>query len=205
MTGIELVNVGKRFGGHWLFRDINLQINAGDKIALLGNNGSGKSTLLQVISGFIRPATGSVIYKTETAVITQEDWYQYFSFAAPYMELIEELTVSEFMDFYIKHQGLLHGISKDELIKLSFLSESKDKAIRSFSSGMKQRLKLALALLSSTEIVLLDEPLTNLDENGVLFYKKLIGEFAAQKTILVCSNNIADEIYFCNKQIKLDH
>ena len=70
---------------------------------------------------------------------------------------------------------------------------------------MKQRLKLALALLSSTEIVLLDEPLTNLDENGVLFYKKLIGEFAAQKTILVCSNNIADEIYFCNKQIKLDH
>lgn len=203
MINIELDNIGKRFGTNWLFREINLQINQGDKIALVGHNGSGKSTLLQIISGFIRPTNGTVIYSYNGSAISSDNIYTYISYSAPYMELIEELTLMEFIDFYIKHQSLMDGITINRLIEISFLTESRDKAIRTFSSGMKQRLKLASALLSSTEIVLLDEPLSNLDANGVLFYKNLIAEYATNKTIVVCSNNIPDEIYYCNKNIKL--
>ena len=203
MISIALADTGKRFGSHWLFRDINLKIEQGEKVAISGNNGSGKSTLLQIISGFIRPTTGSVIYNENGTVISQDNIYKHISYAAPYMELTEELTATEFINFYIKHQSLIKGITADNLIDISFLTESKNKAIRTFSSGMKQRLKLACTLLSSTQIVLLDEPLSNLDTNGVYFYKNLIAEYASNKTVIVCSNNIADEIYYCKEEIKL--
>ena len=204
MIRIELKDVGKKFGSHWLFKNINLDINQGNKIALLGHNGSGKSTLLQIISGFLRPTTGIVNFRNNGTEIVHDDHYKYFSYAAPYMELPEELTAIEFLEFYKRHQTFMPGIDTDSIIEISFLTDSRNKIIRSFSSGMKQRLKLACALLSSTPITLLDEPLTNLDDEGVAFYKKMINEYAAEKTVLICSNNVAEETFCCSKKIQLD-
>ena len=204
MITIEINDVGKKFNAQWLFSKINVDIKAGEKVAVLGHNGKGKSTLLQIISGFIRPTTGSVIYKVNAQAIATEDNYKYFSYAAPYLELPEELTAPEFLDFYIKHQSLIQGISPATILGITSLADANHKNIRSFSSGMKQRLKLACALLSALPIVLLDEPLTNLDDVGVAFYKEIINRYASDKIIIVCSNNVTDETYFCTRQIKLD-
>lgn len=205
MVRIKLDDVGKRFGPNWLFKKLTFDVGAGEKIALLGHNGSGKSTLIQIISGFIRPTTGSVTYQVNDISIPEDEKYKYISFDAPYIELPEELTAIEFLDFYIKHKSFIPGISPASLIKIAFLDDAKHQPVKSFSSGMKQRLKLACALLSSSEIVLLDEPLTNLDDNGVVFYKNLIDKFAGEKTIIICSNRINDEIFCCTKEIKLDN
>ena len=204
MIKIELNDVGKKFSSQWLFSNITVGIHEGEKVAVLGHNGKGKSTLLQIISGFVRPTTGSVIFKINDREISKDEIYKYFSYAAPYLELPEELTAPEFLDFYIKHQPFMQGISPSSIIDISSLTDVNHKIIRAFSSGMKQRLKLACALLSLSPIVLLDEPLTNLDDHGVAFYKEMINHYTKDKIIIVCSNSVTDETYFCTKNIRLD-
>ena len=195
MINIELDKVSKRFGNRWLLNNLSLRINESEKVAIIGHNGSGKSTLLQIIAGFIKPTKGIVNYKQNEQLIHKDDWYANFSYAAPYTELIEELTADEFLDFYIQHQAFMNGITKDSFYEASDLLTSKNQTIRSFSSGMKQRFKLALSLLSASKIVLLDEPLSNLDDTGASFYKGLIIKFAMEKTMVICSNNIRDEMF----------
>ena len=204
MINIELDNLSKRFNNRWLFNKLSLTIIEGEKVAVIGHNGSGKSTLLHVISGFIKATQGTVNYKLNELNIPQDEWYKFFSFAAPYMDLIEELTADEFLDFYTQHQPFMKGVTKDSFYDSTCLLSSKSQTLRSFSSGMKQRFKLALALLSSSKIVLLDEPLSNLDDNGTFFYKDIITKYAFEKTIIICSNNIKDEIFCCTKEIMLD-
>ena len=107
----------------------------------------------------------------------------------------------------MEEQGkpLQKGISQYDLIKIAYLEGAKDKQIKNFSSGMKQRLKLALAWLSDVSIVLLDEPCSNLDAKGIEWYKKLANEYSKNRLVIVCSNNIEDEFSFCKKSIDMDN
>ena len=113
------------------------------------------------------------------------------------------MYLEEFVSFYIKFKPLQKGISKNDLIKIAYLEEAKDKQIKNFSSGMKQRLKLSLAWLSEVPVVLLDEPCSNLDTNGIEWYKNLAKEYSKNKLIIVCSNDIEDEFFFCKKSIDI--
>ncbi len=200
---IRLANIGKRFNQEWIFKNVNLEINSEDKIAILGYNGSGKSTLLQIICGFVTPSQGTIEYYKDGKLLSSEEVFKHISFASPYIELIEDFTLHEMFDLYASMKPLQKNLSVKEFISISSLENIDNKPIHFFSSGMKQRLKLTFALLSDVEFIFLDEPLSNLDASGVEWYKDLFKNYALSKTVLVCSNNIKEEITFCNKEISI--
>jgi ABC-type multidrug transport system ATPase subunit len=201
---IKITNAGKKFGREWIFRNINLEIKAGDKIVILGLNGSGKSTLLQAITGYLSLNEGNVSYFNDTKKLEDEHQYNYISLASPYLELIEDFTLQEQIEHVKTFKPFINNLTSTEVIELSGLSLHKDKFVKLFSSGMKQRLKLTLAILADAPILFLDEPTSNLDATVINWYKDMIANYASNKTILVCSNSIKDEYSFCNKVITMN-
>jgi ABC-type multidrug transport system, ATPase component len=189
---IQLENVGKRYRLEWIFKGVSASFQAGERWAVLGSNGSGKSTLLKVLSGHLTPSKGQILFEENGKNVAAEAVYRKISYAAPYIELIEELTLEEAMRFHAQLKPLLPGITPARLYEILALPRTRQKDIRSFSSGMKQRVKLALAICSHTPVLLLDEPATNLDLQGIDWYKKLIGEFAADRLVVIASNDPHD-------------
>ncbi len=206
---ITLNQIGKRYNRDWIFRNVSLEFQSGNKYAILGPNGSGKSTLLQVIAGNLIPSEGNIIYDTENRkplssedLYTAENIYRHLAICAPYLQLIEEFTLKEMIDFHVKFKPLAGQLNTGKTIEILALSHAAHKQIRYFSSGMKQRVKLGLAILSNVPLLILDEPLTNLDDNGKNWYYHLIENYAKEKTILVGSNR-PDEYAFAGKQISI--
>ena len=197
---IELTGLGKKFNRDWIFKGIDLTIASSDRVAIIGPNGSGKSTLLQVISGVLSPNAGTIAFQNAGVDISVENIYKNISIAAPYLELPEEMTLMELIQFHFSFKDQLGFTSAEEIINSMGLQKAKNKEIRYFSSGMKQRVKLALALYSKVDCILLDEPTTNLDEQGITWYLNLIDTMLGNRTIFVSSNQ-AHEYAFCNKQI----
>ncbi|MBL0356063.1 MAG: ABC transporter ATP-binding protein [Chitinophagaceae bacterium] len=197
---ITLTNTGKRFNREWIFRGVNYEFKAPKKYAITGSNGSGKSTLLQVISGSLTFNEGTVLLKNGQQETDNQDIYQYISIAAPYLELIEEMTANEMLDFHTQFKPLT--ISKSEALQIVNLTKAADRQIRYFSSGMKQRLKLAQAFFSNTPILLLDEPTTNLDAEGTALYHQLINNHTASKLVIISSND-KQEYEFCDEVIAI--
>jgi ABC-type multidrug transport system ATPase subunit len=197
---IELTGLGKKFNRDWIFKGIDVTIATSDRVAIIGPNGSGKSTLLQVISGVLSPNAGTIAFQNAGVDISVENIYKNISIAAPYLELPEEMTLMELIQFHFSFKDQLGFTSAEEIINSMGLQKAKNKEIRYFSSGMKQRVKLALALYSKVDCILLDEPTTNLDEQGIAWYLNLIDTMLGNRTIFVSSNQ-AHEYAFCNKQI----
>lgn len=193
---ISLDKVGKRFNREWIFRHFSYEFVAGKKYAITGPNGSGKSTLLQVIGGAISHNEGAIQYSIANNNPVAEDIYKHISIAAPYLELIEEMTAKEFLAFHSQFKPLQLSIT--EIIKLIGLETAANKQIRYYSSGMKQRLKLAQAFFCATSILLLDEPTTNLDADGIALYHQLIHNYTNQKLVVISSNDV-QEYEFCDE------
>jgi len=199
---IILEQIGRRFNREWIFKNINYSFKSGQSYAILGINGSGKSTLLQVISSSLTPSTGTLKYIVEKKEIDVENVYQHLSIAAPYLELIEEFTLLEVLDFHFRFKKRLNNLNNQALINLLNMDSSKNKQLKYFSSGMKQRVKLILAFCSDTTILLLDEPTSNLDEQGIAWYLDLVNQFSKDRLIIVCSNQ-AHEYAFCKHQLSV--
>jgi ABC-type multidrug transport system ATPase subunit len=197
---INLTKLGKRFNRDWIFRNLDFQFDSGKHYAITGPNGSGKSTLLQIISGSSIYNEGNITYFENEKSFSPEKIFQKISFAAPYLDMIEEMTLAEFFSFHNKMKGWIPTVDTKEIIFLSSLENAAHKQIRYFSSGMKQRVKLAQAIFSNTPIVLLDEPLTNLDEEGVSLYHNLI-EKHCKNRLLIISSNDKKEYSFCDEII----
>ena len=205
VASISIQSAGKRFIKEWIFQKLDLEIKSGEKIVILGSNGSGKSTLLQCIAGYQFITQGKIIWsQTDGTPIEEENIFHQLSFASPYMELIEEFTPKEHLLHQAKFKKFQNDLNADEILKICMLEKSGDKQIRFFSSGMKQRFKLALAILSDAPVLMLDEPLSNLDATGVSWYNEMIHQYAQHKMIFVCSNNIKDEFKFCERSINLE-
>ena len=190
-TLITLNNVSKKFGSNWIFKNINAQFEAGKKYAVVGANGSGKSTLLKILAGIITPNTGTVEFAFE-------DTYKHVSFSAPYMDLPEELNLNELFNFH-------ENIRRLNISREAFMSEVQlegDKQIRNYSSGMKQRLKLALAFFTESEILLLDEPSATLDEHWNDWYLKTVQQ-ASKDRLVIISSNIPAEYAFCDSVLNI--
>lgn len=198
---IALNNVGRRFNQEWIFRNLSCQFNAGEKYAVLGPNGSGKSTLLSIVLGSLSPSEGTIAYE-EGKEVSVEKIYQYISFAAPYLDLIEEFTLEETIDFHFKFKQLFEGLTKEAVLDRLGLAKSQDKPLKYFSSGMKQRTKLVLACCTNTPILLLDEPTSNLDQQGLVWYRDLIADFTQNKLVIVGSNQEV-EYSFCNHFVQI--
>jgi len=205
---ISLINAGKRFNRDWIFRKFNYGFTAGTAYAITGPNGSGKSTLLQIIGGAMIMSEGSAKYEVvnrQSAIgneIAVDKAFQYISIAAPYLELIEEMTVTEFLQFHGQFKPFLPNFSIHEIIAIIGLDKAAHKQIRYYSSGMKQRVKLAQAIFSNVPCVLLDEPCTNLDAEGIALYQQLISNYCNNRLVIVSSND-EQEYSFCTERISI--
>jgi ABC-type multidrug transport system ATPase subunit len=200
---ILLCNISKRYNKQWIFKDCSYTIESGKKYAITGTNGSGKSTLLQCIAGATQLSKGNIEYTIQDAKIESDKAFQYLTFSAPYLELLEELTLTEMLDFHLKFKPFYENISIEFVLEKVNLITSKDKQIGNFSSGMKQRLKLALAFFSKSDLILLDEPTANLDAEGILLYKDLIKNHLHHRTTIISSNDV-NEYDFCDKVINIE-
>lgn len=199
---IILEQIGRRFNREWIFRNINYEFESGSSYAVLGSNGAGKSTLLQVISGSLSSSEGKISYLHGDTNIDQEKVYIQQSMAAPYLELIEEFTLSELIDFHFRFKKYRQGLNRQGVIELLGLKNSEFKAIKYFSSGMKQRVKLALAFCSDTDLLLLDEPASNLDQQGLDWYLSLASTFSSDRLLIICSNQ-EQEYSFCSHRVNI--
>jgi ABC-type multidrug transport system ATPase subunit len=197
---ITLSNIGKRFNREWIFRNLDYTFHAPKKYAITGSNGSGKSTLLQVIAGAVTHNEGNIQYSMLNAQCSSEQHYQHISIAAPYLELIEEMTASELLQFHASFKPL--SISKKEALQIVGLEKAANKQIRYYSSGMKQRLKMAQAFFSNATVLLLDEPTTNLDTEGIALYQQLMSHYTEGKLVIISSNDTA-EYGFCDEVLSI--
>jgi len=199
---IALQNIGRRFNRDWIFRGISYEFKQGETYAILGPNGSGKSTLLSVLNGSLAPSAGEISYLLDDKPIEPEVAFKQLSLAAPYLELIEEFTLTEMLEFHFKFKVRKGGMDNERVVALLGMEQSKNKMIKYFSSGMKQRLKLALAFCSDTPLLMLDEPTSNLDKQGVEWYLGLVQQFAAGRLTVICSNQ-EHEYSFCTHRLDI--
>jgi len=202
MFEIHLKNTSKRYTHEWIFRNLNYQFIAGNAYAVIGPNGSGKSTLLQVASGFIPVNKGTVFFKANNQVIEEDLIPEQIAIAAPYVELIEEFTLLEFLQFHFQFKKIMKGYDIKKIINELGMQQAKDKYLKNFSSGMKQRVKLATCFYSDVPVVMLDEPTTNLDSLGVEWYQYSVLKLSKNKLVIICSND-AKEYEFCNQELNI--
>jgi len=198
---ITLNNVGRRFNKEWIFRSLSTEFTSGNSYAILGPNGSGKSTLLSILTGNLTPSEGQISF-SENKDVAVEDIYKHISLAAPYLELVETFTLKELIDFHFKFKDFAAGVDAKSLVSILGLEKSANKEIKYFSSGMRQRTKLALACCCNSPILFLDEPTSNLDVQGVDWYRELIVNFTKNRLTIIGSNQI-QEYEFCNEKIQI--
>ncbi len=195
---LSLQNLGKRFDREWIFRGLSLDLVPSEPLAVTGPNGSGKSTLLQVLSGAVPASEGTLSYRLADRPIEPEAIFRHLTFAAPYLELVEEFTLVELLRFHVRFKPLRRGLTPDGFAELLELSHARHKVLRYFSSGMKQRVKLGLALYSEASLVLLDEPTANLDAQGAAWYQQHVRQLPPDVTLIIASNQPA-EYDFCER------
>lgn len=201
---INLSNIGKRYNFEWIFRKVNYDFSSENNYVILGSNGSGKSTLLQVIAGNLTNSEGEIQYQVSGTKYQDEIIFKQLSYCAPYLDLFDEFTLTESIAFQEKFKPFQAGLDLKKIIELTELEKSKDKQLKYYSSGMKQRVRLALAILANTPLLLLDEPTSNLDKKAIDWYQKLVIDYSKNRLIIVASNQQEYEYPFCNKQLNIE-
>ena len=188
-AAIKATGLSKRFNRDWIFRSLDYTFEAGRIYAITGPNGSGKSTLLQVLWGQVPPTAGTLEYYTpDAARIDPEQLHHHLAIAAPYMDLIDEFTLEEQIRFHFSLRQLRDGLKLGELAERMALQDARNKFIGNFSSGMRQRLKLALAFYTHAQALFLDEPGTNLDHRAFDWYLEQLHDLPPHTMVLIASN-----------------
>lgn len=199
---ISLSDAGKRFNRDWIFRHLTFSFESVSSYAITGPNGSGKSTLLQLLAGAIDPSEGKIEWTLDEKKIEDAVLYKQISICTPYLELIEEMTGTEFLRFHSVFKPFMHQLTVNDILSVVGLKASAHKQMRYYSSGMKQRIKLAQAIFSDTPVIFLDEPCTNLDQPGYDLYYSLIEQYCAHRLLIVSSNEKA-EYSFCKEIVNI--
>ncbi len=197
---ITLRHIGKRFKREWVFSGINEKIEGPVHLGILGGNGSGKSTLLQLISGYAGPTEGEVSWRLGADTLDRESIFRHVGICAPYMQVYEDFSLSENLEFFLRFRQLIDGMDAEAFAERVGLEKQRNKPLRNFSSGMRQRVKLGLALFADVPLVLLDEPVSHLDKQGVMWFRELMRS-DRNRIICVASNSHADEIASCTQFI----
>lgn len=188
---IETNDLGKRFTHEWIFRKVNLKLTLGNYV-VLGPNGSGKSTLLQTLWGQNPPSEGKISYLWNDKSLSESEVFNHISLSAPYLELPDEFTLAEVAAFHFKLRKPINGFQPEEFATKIGLHSVRNRRYGQFSSGMRQRVKLGLAILTESAAVFLDEPATNLDINAISWYREMIAEYGTRRIIVIASNNPAE-------------
>jgi ABC-type multidrug transport system ATPase subunit len=201
---IEMNNAGRKFNNDWIFKGITQQFIQGNCYGITGNNGSGKSTLLQVLSSQLLLSEGTCNYIVNDVEYDSNYWHTHYSFASPYLQLFEEYSLIELLTFHNSVKPFYTQLSITQIIDNLNLTKQRNKALRYYSSGMKQRVKLALALYSNTPLVLLDEPTSNLDAPNILWFKEQLKLYSTNRIVVIASNSIESELFMCNTIININ-
>lgn len=195
MPTLQLESFSKQFRGQWLFRNLNLWLQPGEGLAITGPNGSGKSTLLHCLAGLISPDVGQMRW-TESPQGRP-------SVASPTMEIPGDFTLHEILDFHFTMNMLYQGFNPLEELEASGLKTSPTMPIRYFSSGMLQKLRLVLAMLSESSILLLDEPHSHLDQQGQQWFQSLLPRVSTHRCLAIASND-PTEYRICKNTLLLE-
>ncbi|MCX8492521.1 MAG: ABC transporter ATP-binding protein [Cyclobacteriaceae bacterium] len=189
---IVATELSKRFNREWIFHKLSYRFEFGKTYALVGPNGSGKSTLLHILTGQVPPTGGTLNYEKGKDNINSHEVYKSMVIAAPYIDLIDEFTLSEMVKFHFSFKQISDGNSIDDMIDKMELTHARHKFVSNFSSGMRQRLKLGLAFFSKSEVLFLDEPTSNLDQKSIDWYWKNLNPLIGKKLIILASNHEAE-------------
>lgn len=216
---VSLTDAGKRFNRDWIFRHVTYTFTTNNSYAITGPNGSGKSTLLQVLSGAMQLSEGVIQFTLAGNAAIENNVsqktsggdslpgnlqaYPHVSISAPYLEIVEEMNLKEFLEFHQHFKPFFPSLSIEQIIATIGLEKAVNKQIRYYSSGMKQRVKLAQAIFSDTPLILLDEPCTNLDAAGVELYHRLVHSYCANRLVIISSND-ETEYSFCTERININ-
>lgn len=199
-------NLTKNFNRKAIFKNISFDFNFGDSVAITGRNGSGKSTLIKIIANVLNPTSGDLDIEDNSAIVKKDDYYKYTGFVSPYLNLYDEFTGYENLDITSKIRGdSSENIEEKiyEVLKKVGLYERRNDLLRIYSSGMKQRLKLAFAVLHNPVILLLDEPTSNLDKDGISVVTEL-AQSQKEKGILIIATNDEYEKSLCTQEININ-
>lgn len=189
---IRLEVIQKFYQQKLIFQNLSAEFESGKRYGIAGHNGSGKSTLLKIIAGFITPNSGNVVYSIQGKNIPVESIYQHINFTAPYLDLPTDLSFYELLDFHFSLKPRLNMLSNDNINEYFQLPQNLP--IRQFSSGMLQRVKLALVFFTKGDLILLDEPTETLDEKGFELYASLLENLSQNRTTIIASNKEKDFI-----------
>jgi ABC-type multidrug transport system ATPase subunit len=204
LTTLTTQSIGKKYNKRWVLKNLSLELALGDCLAITGANGSGKSTLLQMLSGYLSPTEGTILWKANGINIPVAELFNHIGFSSPYMDLPEEYSLHELLTLYFQHKQKSANISFEKMAEAGWLTDSLHKPVKEFSSGMKQRVKLMLCFYSNAPFIFLDEPVANLDARGCEWFNNLIEAHKAHRIIIICSNNLKEETVFCNKNISVE-
>ena len=199
MGRLEAKGIGKRFHRNWVFKNVNLTLDQGERLLLTGSNGSGKSTLMRILAGQLSPTQGDISFYHQGKKVEPENWYRYLIWSGPYMDLYPDLTLAETIRMHFRFKNPL--LPPAEIISRLNLQAHKDKELRHFSSGMLHRVKVGLAIFSHCELLLLDEATTNMDRENSDLVWALVQEFQEGRAMVWASNRESEFGWF---ELRLD-
>lgn len=204
MTKIILDKAGRRFNNDWIFKNVSCEFTQGNVYGIIGNNGSGKSTLLQVLTSQLMVSEGTCTFIQNDQPYDSDQWFKNYSFASPYLQMFEEYSLTELLTFHNAIKPFYTRLSIPIITEKLNLTKQRNKAIRYYSSGMKQRVKLALALYSNTPVLLLDEPTSNLDAQNITWFQQQLQEYSTNRLVVIASNSIDSELFLCKQIININ-
>jgi heme exporter protein A len=195
-------DIAKDFNRRPIFRDISFSLSSPSSLAITGKNGAGKSTLSKILAGLIGSTRGSITYTLNDKQVGIEEFKHYIGFVSPYLNLYDEFTALENLQLLsrIRATTQQNEVRMKELLSLVNLWQRRDDLVGTFSSGMKQRLKYAFALLHNPMVLILDEPTTNLDEDGIEFVQHMVKK-QKEEGVLIVATNDKEEASWCAQEI----
>ena len=189
---IRLHGVSKRYGRQWVIRELNATFRGGTPIGIRGRNGAGKSTLLRLLAAQLSPTRGSVRFTVGGLDVPAAAMYRHVSWTGPYFEVVEELSLVEFLTFHFRMKPARAGLDARRVLERTGLLPFAHRTLNDCSSGMRQRVLLATALYADTPVLLLDEPTVTFDGAAVEWFHRELGEFGRDRLTVIASNDAAD-------------
>ena len=201
---LQLENIRKDFSRRVIFDKIDFSMKNGESVAITGINGSGKSTLVKIIAGLLSPTRGIVTLLVNEKEMKVEQYHNYVGFVAPYIQMYDEFSAYENLGFFARIRGLKFDSGyADDLLQRVLLYDRRNDPVRTYSSGMKQRLKYAFSLLHKPEILILDEPRANLDRQGIATVYAIMEEHKPEGVLILATND-QEDLSLSDKVINLD-
>ena len=201
---VEAIELNKSFGRRLIFNDLQFKFDNAGVYGISGPNGSGKSTLVKIIAGIIGASKGKIIHKLSEKEIAEEHLHNHLGFVSPYLVLYEEFSAYENLSFFAEIRGIKFNKERvDYLLNKFLLFKRKDDLLKTYSSGMKQRVKFIFALMHSPQLLILDEPTSNLDDEGKNSVYELVKEEGQNNIVLIASNE-KNDLELCSNIVYLE-